>query len=1300
MKTLRKFKSKIVMFLLAVIFPLSATGMVYLSYTNTAKADSASSTYYTGVIKSVSLTNGNFSSGVTTHSLGTSLNGWSALVSKNEATAGIINTQNSFQDNMNNVYYLSNNPLAKGSDKYIMMINSKTSSSGLEDSARQGYKSSTVNLSANSYYSFQVSFKSDTNYNTHDSYDEQRGTIDKENFAIERTVFNATNKDFDLENDVYIQFSYTTTNGTTLNNIYLKKSLTLNPDFKITEPVANAKRFYDDANVSGFVLDGATENDEKQIFYVENRFVQSNTDNGTTTYSIVPDGEGVDTYTCNLKYNPENNNYEVPLGTPYFLKGTEHTSLNDRTFGSIYLDGLKDENGKTVKADFEKVTSNEWVTFYFFVATGSEDQSVTLNLWLGTDKIASSGVVFYDDCRVYQYSENEFWKSYQKYYGKSYTQQNSSASSVLKFDCTKLVNMKQDETLSMGSEFNFNFENTQITQNLVNWTRSGLGKAQVFGANEAPLFKDVTGYDYVGSDLSCEVELDGDKVDLIKDNKKLLALWAEDNSVRVTSKNIDIDANEIYKITVNYKISEITNGNAYLFVKENDSVVRDVNGYNLSESAYTLTAEKASSALSSTNSNEFTNGYGVAEFYVKGGAHYNSSINLSLGLGNTSETAKGCIVFDNIQISKATTEEFTNATNTFELNTKTGTQEIANGNFRNIEIEKNATHPYKASSWTVTSGNGTQNGVINVDDAQWEKYKMLYANTTAPSAPENPYYFTTFSNPHNVDGTNTPNNIMMLANYAKSWQTLSSANFNLEKGETDTQKVYKLAFNYKVNSSSTTSKLTLRLIDSNGVKLFEGKVDFKDVWSTYEILIIAPDTTTEAHLEIDFGQDNTQKDKLVDGIVYLDNFTLDGDASIPEETSLDVLDMSNNYANLPTNNITESLEDSHNEIFTGTASNTNSGLNGGIVKIEGLQGSLATEETDKIAYFLTSNGEGSYTLQSKFPISLTAEQKMAIKFKLKTNFSADPTDEDYKAEYGITFGLTGYKYMTNLKSSERYQEFTFYLTPTETGTANLYISLVCDAGKTLGSAAIYDLEFITPTDEEYADAEDVVGSADYDINENRVFISSQEDAEPDENPDDTNPDDNTTQNNNDFNWLLIPSLITAVAIVIAVVGYFLRKVKIKKIEFKKRESYDRKTSLNVDAIKKRAAEEQKVQAQEVQNTIDKFQKELDNLENAHKQKIVSMREQDKDKVSKQTDKEFKTFAQKRTVIAEKIESLNKKLQDINSPEYLLNLERKIYAEDEMKQRSLKKQSKKQEKALEEKGNQKEETKNAPKRKKK
>ena len=92
-----------------------------------------------------------------------------------------------------------------------------------------------------------------------------------------------------------------------------------------------------------------------------------------------------------------------------------------------------------------------------------------------------------------------------------------------------------------------------------------------------------------------------------------------------------------------------------------------------------------------------------------------------------------------------------------------------------------------------------------------------------------------------------------------------------------------------------------------------------------------------------------------------------------------------------------------------------------------------------------------------------------------------------------------------------------------------------------------------------------------------------------------------------------------------------------------------------------------------------MQAELDRLEKEHKQKVVALREQDKDKVSKTTDKEFKDFAKKSTVLSERIESLKTQIENIKSPDYLLGLERKLASQDEAQKRAYKKQAKLNEK---------------------
>ena len=79
--------------------------------------------------------------------------------------------------------------------------------------------------------------------------------------------------------------------------------------------------------------------------------------------------------------------------------------------------------------------------------------------------------------------------------------------------------------------------------------------------------------------------------------------------------------------------------------------------------------------------------------------------------------------------------------------------------------------------------------------------------------------------------------------------------------------------------------------------------------------------------------------------------------------------------------------------------------------------------------------------------------------------------------------------------------------------------------------------------------------------------------------------------------------------------------------------------------------------------------------------MVSLRKEDKSEISKTTEKEFKLFAQKRSIISEKIEVLKHQLENIKSPEHLLSLERKKYLEAENKQKALRKETKNKDKKL-------------------
>ncbi len=1298
MKRTLNLRNKIIMFLLAIIFPLSATGIVFsANQILSANADDSSTIFMDSYFEEVSMSNNNFNSNTSsTHSM-TTISGWTGLTGQGTTTAGAIHVGESFQTYMTSTYYLSNNPGRKSqaNDDYkILMINSKSNKSSDRYQASKGYRSSTLNLEANSFYQFSVAFKTDTNYKTTTEYVTSDGhTItETDNCYISKNSFeNAKWGD-------YVAFTYTSANNNSSTK-YVIKSLEDIASFTLTNDLENIQFFYEDDEYVGFMYEETT--DVFTPVYTLKTNTQPMDSEDTNAGNRIT--SGAELKKCKtFNFNQKDNRFDIIKDTPYYTEKNVYEPINDYVYGSVYLNGLKDKDGKTVKADFEKINSREWVNFYFYIATGNEKQTVNLDLWLGANSHdrTSTGAVFFDDCHVYRYSENKFWSIYKEKLGLSYTQKinytddlgNITGTEEIKQSCEQLIDLRQEENLAFnGNNFDFETSGTDVDR-INNWeVKTNTGHAQVFNTNTPEIFVD--GYQSVGSDFSCNVDFNYDTNGnmnglTIKPNKYALSLWAKDGMASVKSESVSIGANEIYKVTASYKISDISSGSAYMSIKENDKVLKD---YNLE--LYTLT-NKDSSALTSKGNDNFNNKYATAEFYVKGGALYDTNFNIVLSLGKDGEKATGCITFDNIKIERSTTEAFNNASNSIEFNANSASTAVPNGNFNKLTVT-DQDKIYDPQNWTIEGNENKLNfhGVINTKPDKYKQYvdKFNEYKTNGVKDEENPYAWTINANNSPIS-ENAPNNVMMFANYGATKQILKSDNITM-----GTSSAQHLTFKYK-----TPATIIVKLFKEDGVLLLESPKLSSYDWTEYDIYFNPGSTDFNYYIQIEFV---TTENKNSFTYAYFDDFefqtysgTLDLETEDKVNTKSAIIDLSNSFLNLPTNNITDDLQTSTNVAFTGKTGSSDDGLyEGGIIKADSTNYSFTDKNSSlyisdkdvKYVMYMSVQNPGSYTMTSNYKVSLEADKYAKLSFKLRTNFayqidSTNALNKDKTYNFGVTAGLTGFDYATNLNTESKngYQEYTIYFhnTSSDKVTENVYFALICDSIETTGVAVIYDFNFQTLEDDsEYKIAQDTASQKDYDLNkaDKKVFVSkliNQEEETP--NPD----EDNNTENNNNSAgsnwWILAPSIITGLAIIIAVVGYVLRKVKIKKIERKRKETYDRKESLNIDVIKKKALEERNAELISVEETRNKFQKELDKMEQEHKEKVVNLRNQDKNQISKDTDKEFKQFARKRTVISERIDALNKQIEEIKSPEYLLNVERKVYTKEEMKQKELAKMSKK------------------------
>ncbi len=1372
MKKLKLISTKILLLILAFIMPITMTGFVgFFFQPKDALADVA-----VNYIEPVTFTNSNFNY-TTTTTLSQNPTNWTRQQATTNTTAGVINTDaNYFNNRKNSTYYLANNPGAHASDTQILMINSKTSKDNSDENTNtygnQSYKSGSITLNENSYYSFEVAFKSDSIYKTRNEYT-LRGTDLNAPVNVSKSEFNSVNFSDD---EPYISF---TSGG---RSYYVKKVLVEDAEPLASDFTSNLS-FYADDEYVGVVIDQTTGNSKfikledasaieigtKTNLYTDEKFettetlesLLEETDPAITAGKLVLEKPNFEVYedapeyftfqydglTCYIsksnvnyvfpsntttykcesieftpstitsgsaeeqttRYSTTSGQYQISQTVNYYSRTTTSDNLNQYGLGSIYLDLNNSETNFTDGLAFEPVISKEWTSFYFFVATGNTSLSANLELTLGERSgNGSSGVVFFDNVEVWKYSPVDFYARYQEYLESKKLELDMSTPGLEEepdtnigtktMSTVKFVSYVEDKSLTLPESLNFDFEKNDADNRINGWTRSqeSTGRAKIVNVNSAEEFNSSNlgaNYTSVGSNYLAKATLNGDgSLGKVTSGEKAMALAAQNQFIEVTSGDINISARQYYKIKAYYKISSL-DGTAYFKVVEKmtDSVPAD---------KYTLSQQSAS--ITSNVTNNFTNNYGTVEFYVKGSSFYNSCINIVLSVGSSDAPATGCVVFDDITIEYSNYADYTAGGNKLALDPFSPQHSITNAKFDDAQNE-NENYPLAPADWTIEKEGFTFGGIINVKESEYEKYYESYlANQDLGN--ENPYLWAQGRGNPNSPGNKIDrnNNILMLANMnERAYQSVKSSTFTMTANS-----YYNLTFDYTTITRGTSDEhvsFKVSIYNESNILLYQAEDVYSELdWKTYSIYFQTSTAAENVFIQIEFG---TKNGVGVAGYSYFDNFaieqlelTADEFATIKETNN--VSDLTNYYLNLGSNVITNNEKDFYSSAYT-TSTNTNDNY-GGIVTSSYIEtrddetehvaptfsedSPFYLEDTDKYLFKITNNKAGTYTIQSNYSFDLAEESYYVLTFKLKTHFRYQNTsfDKDFdptKYTYGANVGINAdnsFKFMSNLVSNDDYETYTLYLHSTNEISGNLYISLTSANEGTCGTIVLYDLTFDKFDEsnnediwEAYQAAITSVNGDNFDVNSSKVYVATQETPEDVESPDDSTDSETNTIG---WEWLMyVGSIIFALAMIVAIVGYFLRKIKIKKIERKRKETYDRKGSLHRDVLRKEAEEERDKQAKDVEDVIKKFETELESLEKEHKEKVVSLR---KENDAKATEKEFKQFAQKRSVISEKLNALNSQLENIKSPEYLLNIERRKYLEADAKQKLLKKESKK------------------------
>ena len=198
--------------------------------------------------------------------------------------------------------------------------------------------------------------------------------------------------------------------------------------------------------------------------------------------------------------------------------------------------------------------------------------------------------------------------------------------------------------------------------------------------------------------------------------------------------------------------------------------------------------------------------------------------------------------------------------------------------------------------------------------------------------------------------------------------------------------------------------------------------------------------------------------------------------------------------------------------------------------------------SDENSYVLMieSSEDAYYTYTTKSTSKLTANNYYKIVVKVKTN-SVCQNDENSKVliagsktnyhPFGASIAIDGIDAkFTGIDTNGEWKDYTIYVNCTTDAEVKILLSLGDINAYTSGAVYYSSATITTLTSEEYTSG---IAVLENDAPDNIMAIGNTDIEEQEE----------TTSNSVNFDWLLVPSIITAVAILVAVVGTIIRKTK-------------------------------------------------------------------------------------------------------------------------------------------------------------
>ena len=756
-------------------------------------------------------------------------------------------------------------------------------------------------------------------------------------------------------------------------------------------------------------------------------------------------------------------------------------------------------------------TSN-WKEYKIFVQT-DDINSLSLNLefWLGEQNGNKSyGAVFFDNVRILSYDQKTF--------------------EIAK----KNADPKTSTILSnyVGEISNF-VENQNFENGLAGWSLSK------DSSSTAGNFS-ITDVVYINSEnynssLTKIEDVPGD-ANILNNKKALLINNLQAGHVGYESKYFTIKQNRLYKLSFLAKTGAIDGSATVKLVERNPYTNEKLSDGTTNPNYYKDSKYEAQTfTISDISTNDYTNSktgnWKQYSFYIKGSSYFDSEVNLELWLGTTDKDATGYVFFDQFSLQQITSSDYSNGSSNgtvANLSQSTTETDFVNGTFNNVKIENiYDTAPFAPENWALTKSNSnalSKNGVINTS----KDYSSIGIPTVKP-----------------IDNQFSNNNVLMIGNISS----------NLQKYTSKTVKLIADGY-YKISVSVLTNNLNgayagIRLV-SDGTVIGEKLNISCDDWTTYSFLVKTGMDDRTISMELSLGQTSEGT-----GFAFFDNVIMKSSLTEDDFNSVAVNEKQINLSNYtfentseePTNGIYTSYD--FNGELKGKA-NDSANVDSGVVDAtkygtpSGYNGSATTnpgQGVGKVLMISSNVDDVWYSFTSTLSNSLSSGNYYKVEVTLKTaNLSQDEANKKLKANseteyvpYGASISLDGISAsFSGIDTENEYKTYTIYINCTTNAEIKLILGLGSENAMTSGTVFFSNASVTKIDQSAYKDCIAVLENEDVD---NVLAIGNTDVAE-----DDNNNDDNKSSDVN-FDWLLVPSIITALAVIIAVVGVLVRKLR-------------------------------------------------------------------------------------------------------------------------------------------------------------